>query len=285
MEKLVILFAFAASIAHGNVNFGKKIEFAINDGRPSLGVQMTSNLMAITFAINTNEITQGKSVSKIQMRFADKITGEFLSDLIVLGEFPDGLFFPGTASFTTSLTGNDALKVQSMLKTSALLLGVKDGNNSVFVGYVDLGQHCVSSKNQFLNIDTGATGCPSQSAYKVAKLSPCLSKVVTEGAWIGKISSELQCLVKNTDFNNGMAFLCTKDQSNLSVQYQKYIALNTKVNAAFIAYKNAQDPTARMQALQDLEDTKRQLSMFGYKNEVQQALSAAGSAHESCQVN
>ena len=285
MKMLMLFFALTTSVAKADVNLGKRIDFFSDSDKPAFGVQMSSSITAITFSIHSDDVTQKKSVTQIQIRFVDKITGEFLSDLITIGNYNGGALLPRVQSFTTSVTGMDALKVQSMLKTSALLLGVKDGINTIFSGYVDLGQYCSTSKSQFINVDTGVSGCPNQGNYKVAQLSSCLSKVVVDGSWVGKISSEIQCLTKNPNFNNAMAFLCSKDQSTLSVQYKKYADLKDKVKAAFGAFKNAQDPGSRMQASQDLEDAKKQLSIFGYENEVLQALSGAGSAHEFCHVN
>ena len=132
-------------------------------------------------------------------------------------------------------------------------------------------------------MDSGAVGCPDSSSFaNVPKLSVCLAKVVVDNAWVGKISGELECLSKNSDFKNGMAYLCSKNQTELSIPYQKFTEMNAKVNAAFAAYKNATDAVSRQQASDDLEDAKRKRSMFGYENEVYQAMSAAGSGHEAC---
>lgn len=283
MKNLIFLILFAANVAHADVNFGKKTEFVSTNGKSSFGLQMTSSLTALTFSINADEVTQGKTVTRVLIRFADRITGEFLSDLLVVADFATGTAMPGTQAFTASVSGADARKVQSMLKTSVLLIGVKDGSNNLFSGYVDLGQHCSTSKNQFVNLDSGAVGCPDSSSYaNVPKLSVCLSKVVVDNSWVGKISSELECLSKNSDFKNGMSYLCSKNQTELSIPYQKFTEMNAKVNAAFAAYKNATDPVSRQQASDDLEDAKRKRSMFGYENEVYQAMSAANSGHEAC---
>lgn len=284
MKSLMVLLSLITSVARADVNLGKKVDFAVSGTKPVFGIQMTSNLMAITFSIDGNALSQGKNVSKVQIRFADKTTGEYLSDLIVVGDFPNGTIFAGAQAFTTSVTGVDALKVQSMLKTSAMLIGVKDGENNIFAGYVDLGQYCTSDKSQFLNIESGATGCQSHTAYKVPKLSACLSKLAIDGAWSGKISSEIPCLIKNTEFIKAIAFLCLKDQSSISAPYLKYVDLKAKLDAAFKAYQSSTDANARLKASNDMEYAKRQLSAFGYEEEIQQAQYAAGGAHEACHV-
>ncbi len=151
---------FVISSAFADDSLGKKIEFYSTDNEPRFGIQYANALYMMTFTINSDDLSQGKKVNTIFVKFVDKKTNSALSDmkqLMVPAAGPAG----SSQAFGIMLQGPSRTDfIIQNLRDLVLVLTVHRQDTGLEDLYLDIGQYCVSKPTKFVNLDTGASGCP-----------------------------------------------------------------------------------------------------------------------------
>lgn len=157
---LASLFILISVVARAETDFGPKLEFYTKNNKPQFGIQMYEEGLSATITVSGNDISKNKPVKFVAIQFADKTTGNPISDQMIVSDFGHSVNLTGSQAFTASVTGESATKIQSQLKNSVLLITTYNLDVPVFSGYVDLSNYCTIAKDNFIDLDSGSSGCP-----------------------------------------------------------------------------------------------------------------------------
>jgi hypothetical protein len=116
----------------------------------------------------------------------------------------------------------------------------------------------------------------------VARASTCFDSISNQLSWNTLNEKQANCLGANADFNNGMAYLCSADQSYVSSKFSKYFEFQTAHSEAYEEFNAAKTAAEKNQAIVKLHRIERNWSRFGYRNETEVHLDELSRAYFSC---
>lgn len=119
----------------------------------------------------------------------------------------------------------------------------------------------------FVFIFAGLVVAASAQATSITT-GDCFKKVAVSNQWPSLTGAQLQCLEADADFVDGMAFLCLQNQSDISIEYYKYLAAKKKYEDAVATFNAATDSASRTLANLDVQNARQDWSGYGYRSEV-----------------
>lgn len=160
MKTLILGFlSFFISSAMASANIRTQVKPVVQAGKPRIGVQYGSDFLAATLTLMANDVSTGAG-ARVYAEFWDKVSDQPFSTLIwqnsIAADTPAGTTYVVMAGLNGAAAQGPVAKLKSMILvlTAALDNGIE---KKVFV---DLASLCETNPDSFLNLDTGAVGCP-----------------------------------------------------------------------------------------------------------------------------
>lgn len=153
-----ILVTLVSNFTFAQASHGNEIKPLLKNGKLSIGVQYTSDFLSLTAAVLASDLETVHG-AKVYAYFVKKASEISYSNLIWQHSIE-----PKTPAGTTyvvhmGLSGAAAAIVVSKLNSMVVELTMLLDDGSEKKAFIDLGALCATNPDNFLNIETAATGC------------------------------------------------------------------------------------------------------------------------------
>lgn len=114
------------------------------------------------------------------------------------------------------------------------------------------------------------------------RISACMQEIIQSNRWQHLSLTMVECIAKAPGSAEGLAGLCSRNQSNLTERYTAYRTHERQYHEALARFHQSTDPREREHLQRTMQRAVQDWEIFGFRPEMGQLLAVVASAEYAC---